>query len=105
MISLSAAHGQQAQRQCFTWNISQTTSVTAPRFLIARRPVLVHTATPDAIDMIPDFVPDVEKRGSTEEKYDDQLPEIEISHSHGRKDRRKDASMGLPRFLERLSRG
>ncbi len=83
MISLSAAHGQQAQRQCFTWNISQTTSVTAPRFLIARRPVLVHTAIPDAIDMIPDFVPEVEKRGTTEDKYDNQSPEIEISHSRG----------------------
>ena len=54
-----------------------------PRFLIARSPALVHTAIPDAIDMIPDFVPEVEKRGSTEEKYDDQFPEIEISHSRG----------------------
>ncbi len=33
--------------------------------------------------MIPDFVPEVEKRGSTEEKYDDQSPEIEMSHSRG----------------------
>ena len=54
-----------------------------PRFLIALSPALVHTAVPNAIDMIPDFVPKVEKRGSTKEKYDDQQPEIEISHSRG----------------------
>ena len=54
-----------------------------PRLLIGRSPVLVHASISDAIDMSPDCVPEVEKRGSTEEKYDDQSPEIEISHLRG----------------------
>ena len=50
------------------WSMSET----PPRFFIARSPVLVHTAIPAAIDMFPDFAKEVEKRGSAEEKYDDQ---------------------------------